>query len=334
MKPADPGRRDQLILEYLPQVNWIVRRIHEQLSVPVSIDDLISTGMAGLIQAIDRYDERRDLDLKTYAQNKIRGAILDSLRGEEWESRQERKLAKQIEEAISALEKKHSRAPEEEEIAACLGLTVSEYQGRLNELRGLALGSWENVSTQERGNDLLRYLANPDEHSPSQIVDRAALERLLDQAIAKMPLLERTVLSLYYREELTLSEIAPMVDLDESRTAHLKVQAILRLRSYLGEKSGEITLTRTLIRLPEVSAHAESAEMGEKRERVSSLLEDPIVQILMAAAAAFQDLETGKSWLMTPSPSLGNVAPAALVSTPAGREIVANELGLIEHGMF
>jgi RNA polymerase sigma factor for flagellar operon FliA len=334
VKPADSALRDQLVLEHLPQVTLVVRRIREQLPAPVSIDDLISTGTAGLIQAIDQYDERRDLDLKTYAEHKIRGAILASLRGEEWESRQERKLAKQIEEAISDLEKENRRTPTEEEITTRLGLTVSEYQDRLNELRGVAPGSWENVGTQERGNDLLRYLADADEHSPSQIVERASLERLLAQAIAKMPPLERTVLSLYYYEEMTLSEIAPIVDLDESRTSHLKVQAILRLRSYLSEKGGEITLTQTLIRLPEFSAGEDASEITEENQPVSALMEDPVVQILMAAAAAFQKPETGRSWLLTPSPSLGNVTPASLISTKAGREMVANELGLIEHGMF
>ena len=173
MKSLDSALRDRLVLEHLPQVTLVVRRIREQLPAPVSIDDLISTGTAGLIQAIDQYDERRDLDLKTYAEHKIRGAILASLRGEKWESRQERELAKQIEEAISDLEKEYRRAaPTEEEIATRLGLTVAEYQDRLNELRGLAPGSWENVGTRERGNDLLRYLADADEHSPSQIVEK------------------------------------------------------------------------------------------------------------------------------------------------------------------
>ena len=334
VKPADSALRDQLVLEHLPQVTRVVRRIREQFSAAVSIDDLISTGTAGLIQAIDQYDERADLDLKTYAEHKIRDAILASLRGEESESRQERKLSKRIEVAISDLEREYRRAPTEEEIANRLELTVSEYQDRLNELRGVALGNWENLNTQERGSDLLRYLADPDGHSPSQIVERVALERLVGQAIEKMPLLERTVLSLYYREGLTLSEIARIVDLDESRTSHLKVQAILRLRSCLADKGGEITLTQTLIRLPQFSASADASEIKEKSQYVSALIEEPVVQILMGAAAAFQDLATGRSWLLTPSPGLGNVAPVSLISTPAGREMVANELGLIEHGMF
>jgi RNA polymerase sigma factor for flagellar operon FliA len=138
-----------------------------------------------------------------------------------------------IESAIAALEQEHHRAPDEEEIAARLGLSVAEYQDWLTESRGLTLGSLENAGTEEEGCDLLRYLSDSDEHWPSQIVERAELEGLLAAAIEKMPHLERTVLSLYYYEEMTLREIAKIVDLHESRISQLKSQAILRLRSYM-----------------------------------------------------------------------------------------------------
>jgi RNA polymerase sigma factor FliA len=233
---VNPELREQLILEHLPQVKLIARRIHERLPVSVSLDDLISTGVVGLIAAIDRYDSSHDVKLKTYAEYKIRGAILDSLRGLDWAPRQQRKRSKQIEAAIATLEQEHHRTPAEEEIAAHLGLQVSEYQDWLTEIRGLTLGSLENAGTEEEGCDLLRYLADTDEQWPSQIVERAALERLLAGAIEKMPPLERTVLSLYYYEEMTLREIAKIVDLHESRISQLKSQAILRLRSYMQKR--------------------------------------------------------------------------------------------------
>jgi RNA polymerase sigma factor for flagellar operon FliA len=235
-QPLSPQMREQLILEHLPQVKLIARRIHERLPVSVSLDDLISTGVLGLIAAIDRYDASHDVKLKTYAEYKIRGAILDSLRGLDWAPRQQRKRSKQIEAAIAALEQEHQRTPTEEEIAAYLGLSVSEYQDWLTEIRGLTLGSLENAGTEEDGCDLLRYLADTDEQWPSQIVERAALERLLAEAIEKMPQLERTVLSLYYYEEMTLREIAKIVELHESRISQLKSQAILRLRSYMQKR--------------------------------------------------------------------------------------------------
>ncbi len=228
--------REKLILEHLAQVKLIARRIHERLPVSVSLDDLISAGVVGLIAAIDRYDASHDVKLKTYAEYKIRGAILDSLRGLDWAPRQQRKRAKLIEAAIAVLEQQHHRMPEEEEIAVQLNLSVAEYQDWLSEVRGLTLGSLENAGTEEDGCDLLRYLADSDEQWPSQIVERAELERLLAEAIDKMPQLERTVLSLYYYEEMTLREIAKIVDLHESRISQLKSQAILRLRSYMQKR--------------------------------------------------------------------------------------------------
>jgi RNA polymerase sigma factor FliA len=228
--------REQLILEHLPQVKLIARRIHERLPGSVSLDDLISTGVVGLIAAIDRYDATHDVKLKTYAEYKIRGAILDSLRGLDWAPRQQRRRAKLIESAIASLEQRHQRTPAEDEIAAHLGLSVAEYQTWLSEVRGLTLGSLENAGTEEDGCDLLRYLADKDEHWPSQIVERAELERILAEAIEKMPKLERTVLALYYYEEMTLREIAKIVDLHESRISQLKSQAVLRLRSYMQKR--------------------------------------------------------------------------------------------------
>jgi RNA polymerase sigma factor FliA len=228
--------REQLILEHLPQVKLIARRIHERLPGSVSLDDLISTGVVGLIAAIDRYDATHDVKLKTYAEYKIRGAILDSLRGLDWAPRQQRRRAKLIESAIASLEQRHQRTPAEDEIAAHLGLSVAEYQTWLSEVRGLTLGSLENAGTEEEGCDLLRYLADKDEHWPSQIVERAELERILAEAIEKMPKLERTVLALYYYEEMTLREIAKIVDLHESRISQLKSQAVLRLRSYMQKR--------------------------------------------------------------------------------------------------
>ena len=236
MPSVAPELREKLILDHLPQVKLIARRIHERLPVSVSLDDLISAGVLGLIAAIDRYDASHDVKLKTYAEYKIRGAILDSLRGLDWAPRQQRKRAKLIEVAIATLEQEHHRMPTEEEIAGQLELSVTEYQDWLSEARGLTLGSLENAGTEDDGCDLLRYLADSNEQWPSQIVERSELERLLAEAIERMPQLERTVLSLYYYEEMTLREIAKIVSLHESRISQLKSQAILRLRSYMQKR--------------------------------------------------------------------------------------------------
>ena len=228
--------RDELILEHLPQVRLIARRIHERLPVSVSLDDLISTGVLGLIAAIDRYDPKHHVKLKTYAEYKIRGAILDSLRVLDWAPRQQRKRAKLIESCIADLEQEYHRTPTEEEIARHLGLSIPEYQEWLSDVRGLTLGSLETAGREEQGCDLLRYLSDAEEHWPSEILERSELEQLLAEAIERMPSLERTVLNLYYYEEMTLREIAKIVDLHESRISQLKSQGILRLRSFLHKR--------------------------------------------------------------------------------------------------
>lgn len=233
---ADDARRERLILEHLSQVKLIARRIHERLPVSVSLDDLVSTGILGLIAAIDRYDSSHAVKLKTYAEYKIRGAILDSLRGLDWAPRQQRKRVKLIEAAIAALEQKHQRSPAEEEIAAYLGLPVSEYQEWLSEANGLTLGSLENPVYEDNKQDLLRYLADDDDQWPAQIVERAELESQLAEAIGKLSYLEKTVLNLYYYEEMTLRDVAKIVDLHESRVSQLKSQAILRLRSVMARR--------------------------------------------------------------------------------------------------
>jgi RNA polymerase sigma factor FliA len=232
-----PEERERLILEHLPQVRLIARRIHERLPESVSLDDLISTGAVGLISAIDRFDPTLNVKLKTYAEYKIRGAILDSLRGLDWAPRQQRKRSKQIEAAISIAEQRLHRSPEEDEIAAQLGLSIGEYHEWLVEIRGLNIGSLENASPEDdNGRDLLSYISDDEEAWPSRLLERSELQKLLGEAIGKMPDIEKTVLSLYYYEELTLREISKIVRLHESRISQLKSQAVLRLRAYMEKR--------------------------------------------------------------------------------------------------
>lgn len=228
--------RERLIMEHLPQVRLIAKRIHERLPESVSLEDLISTGVLGLISAIDHFDPGLNVKLRTYAEYRIRGAILDSLRGLDWAPRQQRKRSKQIESAIVIIEQRWKRSPSEDEIASQLGLTVEEYRGWLVGMRGINLGSLEHASGDEQGRDLLRYIADDEENWPERVVERSELERLLAEAIEKMPYVERTVLSLYYHEDLTLREIATVVKLHESRISQLKSQGVLRLRSYIEKR--------------------------------------------------------------------------------------------------
>lgn len=228
--------RERLILEHLPQVRLIARRIHDRLPDSVNVDDLISTGTLGLIAAIDRFDPAHNVKLKTYAEYKIRGAILDSLRGLDWAPRQQRKRAKQIESAIAIVEQQLQRMPSEDEIAEYLNLSIEEYRGWLVDIRGVNLGSLECTAPGEDGRDLLNYISDKEEDRPNRLLERAELQRLLAGAIRKMPPNERVVLAMYYHEELTLREIAKVVNLHESRVSQLKSQAILRLRSYVNKR--------------------------------------------------------------------------------------------------
>jgi RNA polymerase sigma factor for flagellar operon FliA len=227
--------RERLILEHLPQVRLIARRIQERLPDSISLDDLVSNGVLGLISAIDNFDPVHNVKLKTYAEYKIRGAILDSLRGLDWAPRQKRRKSKQIEAAIAVAEQRLQSPPPEEEIAAELGITLEEYHEWLVEIRGLNLASLEYAGN-DQGKELLHYLPDTHEMLPSALLERAELEKLLASSIESIPAIEKTVLSLYYHEELTLREIAQVVNLHESRISQLKSQAILRLRSQLAEQ--------------------------------------------------------------------------------------------------
>lgn len=228
--------REELILAHLPQVRLIARRIHERLPDSVSLDDLVSTGIVGLISAIDRYDAAHNVKLKTYAEYKIKGAILDSLRGLDWAPRQQRRKSKQIEGAIASLEQQLHRAPTEEEIAAELGVSLEEYHEWLVEVRALNVGSLEASSPEDSGKDLLKFISGSEDEWPSHVVERRELERVLADGVAKLPHIEQTVLGLYYHEEMTLREISRIVKLHESRVSQLKSQAIHRLRSVVRKK--------------------------------------------------------------------------------------------------
>lgn len=227
------ARRERLILDQLPQVHLIARRLHERLPESVCLDDLISTGTMGLISAVDNFDDVQGVKLKTYAEYKIRGAILDSLRGLDWGSRHRRKKAKDIEAAIASAEHKLQRAATEDEVAAELHMTIDEYHARLVEVQGLSLESLEVTIGPNRNQTLLSMVPDTADDLPSGILERSELERILAEAIAAMPEKERTVLALYYHEELTLREIGEIMGWHTSRVAEFKTHSIMRLRVHM-----------------------------------------------------------------------------------------------------
>jgi len=228
------SERERLILAHLPQVWLIARRIHERLPVCVSLDDLVSEGTLGLIAAIDHYNPKQNVKLKTYAEYKIRGAILDSLREADWASRQRRRKMKQIEAAIAAAEQRLRRVSTEEEIAAELGVTLEEYHKTLRDVQGLEVGTPLGEETSD-GHDRLKNAPAQEDWWPSHHFEREQLQKAMVGGIERLPENERTVLGLYYTEELTLREIGEIMKLHESRISHLKSQAVLRLRAYMAK---------------------------------------------------------------------------------------------------
>lgn len=229
--------REKLILDHLQQVKLIASRIHDKLPESVILDDLVSAGVLGLIEAVDKFDASLNVKLKTYAEHKIRGAILDSLRSLDWAPRNKRRKAKLIEAAISAAERALKRTAVEEEVAQQLDVPLEEYDQWLVEVRGINLAPLEQGGSSDgEGTDLLRFIYDRDDEWPSQLFERSELERLVALTIERLPEVERTIITLYYHKEMTLRQIARIVSLHETRVSQLKSQAILRMRSALRAK--------------------------------------------------------------------------------------------------
>ena len=225
------ARREALVMAHLPQVRLIAKRIHDRLPSHVSLDDLISTGILGLLSAIDNFDPGRGVQLNTYAEHRIRGAIMDGLRQMDWAPQETRKRSRLIEAAIRRAEQTVGRAPSEEEIAAELHVPLAEYHDWLAEVHGVELQRLDYAAGPS--GSLLHFIPDEEQASPSQLIERSELERILAQAIERMPKMERTVLSMYYYDELCLREIAEVMGVHLSRIWQLRTQAILRLRTHM-----------------------------------------------------------------------------------------------------
>lgn len=228
--------RERLIMENLPQVRWIATRYYEKLSGYVSFDDLMSAGIIGLINAVDSFDPNFNVKLRTYARHKIRGAVLDSIRGLDGIPSHKRKMLKTVEEAIMSLENRLQRSPTEDEIAAEMNLSLPEYQEALVDLRSVSFGSLDEVPEGRSESPLLKFVADDEENLPGKIFERAELQKLLATAIDKMPRVERTILTLYFKEDQNLKDIAEIMGIHVTRVCQLKSQAIMRLRAYMLQK--------------------------------------------------------------------------------------------------
>jgi RNA polymerase sigma factor for flagellar operon FliA len=227
--------REQLVIEHLPQVHFIASRIHERLPKHIPLDDLVSAGIIGLIAAIDNFDFSRNTKLRTYAEHKIRGHILNSVGKLSGTSRHLSKLRRDVQRAISAAEQRIGGLAAAEDVSAELGMTLEEYHAALNELQLTSLGSLEAVDNGDDSQCPLKYVADPQTKTPEELIERARLHELITSSLANMPEQERVVLSFYYLEGLNLREISEIMNLHITRISQIKTQAILRLRAHIAK---------------------------------------------------------------------------------------------------
>lgn len=226
------GEQERLLLEQLPQVRYIARRIHDRLPAHIQFDDLVQAGILGLMEALHKYDPAKKVELKTYAKHRIQGAILDSLRDLDWSPRPLRKKARQLEQAHQRFHAKYGRPATEPELAMELGMELKELQHLLGDLRGLDLGSLQDEFTesgQER-DSLAAPTQGPDQEPFSQCL-RGELRDILTSALGELQPRERQVLSLYYFEELTMKEVGAVLGVGEARVSQIHAAALVRLRA-------------------------------------------------------------------------------------------------------
>jgi RNA polymerase sigma factor for flagellar operon FliA len=225
--------REQLLMEHLPTVRYLARRIHERLPQHVELDDLISAGVVGLIDAFSKFDHGKKVQFKSYAQFRIRGAILDSLRTLDWSPRELRRKGRAVEEAIRAVTQRIGRAPSEQEIAAEMNVSLTEYQTLLGDLKGLEIGSLHMERSEDSGDEELAYVPGAPEDDPLFRCLKGEMKQRLADAIEELPEKERMVLTLYYYEELTMKEIGLTLGVVESRVSQIHSSAVVRLRAAL-----------------------------------------------------------------------------------------------------
>jgi RNA polymerase sigma factor for flagellar operon FliA len=225
--------RDLMLMEHLPTVRYLARRIHERLPQHVELDDLISAGVVGLIDAFSKFDHSKKVQFKSYAQFRIRGAILDSLRTLDWSPRELRRKGRAVEEAIRSVTLRVGRAPSEQEIAGEMELSLIEYQQLLGDLKGLEIGSLHVERSEDSGDEELAYIPGSPEEDPLFRCLKGEMKQRLADAIDELPEKERMVLTLYYYEELTMKEIGLTLGVVESRVSQIHSSAVLRLRTSL-----------------------------------------------------------------------------------------------------
>ncbi|HET7767243.1 MAG TPA: FliA/WhiG family RNA polymerase sigma factor [Chloroflexota bacterium] len=232
----DPALREQLILQYAPLVKYVVGRLALMLPRILDSDDVLSIGTMGLIEAIDRFDPSTGVKFQTYAISRVRGAILDELRSLDWIPRSARQRSAEIAKTFARLEAATGRTPTDEEVARELGLDMAQYQQASVSASAVILSLETPVASdgQEDGAPLVETIESHANPGPAQALEEGELLEGLAEAINSLNERERTLLSLYYEQELTMKEISAVLEVSESRVCQLHSRALHRLRAHMG----------------------------------------------------------------------------------------------------
>ena len=229
--------KDQLVERFAPLVKRIAYHLMARLPASVQADDLVQNGMMGLLDAITRFEAGMGAQFETYAAQRVRGAMLDGLRENDWLPRSLRRDFRRIEVAISQLEQANGRPPSEKELADALGMALAEYQKMLQDARGHQLVYFEDM-IEEGGEGFLERHFTGDANEPSNLLEERSLQHLLVLGIEALPEREKLMMALYYEQDLNLREIGEVMGVTESRVCQLHSQAVVRLRARLFGDAG------------------------------------------------------------------------------------------------
>ncbi len=250
---GDLDMRNELVMKELPNVYYIAARIGERLPKHIDMQDLVQAGVLGLLDACRNFNEAKDAQFSTFAKFRIRGAILDSLRKLDWGSRSLRKRSREIASSIAKLKGSLGREPEEDEIARDLGMSIEDLQSAMTQIDALCIIGQQKETRTDRGDlrlDLIETAPSPEDENPFKLYADAEAKQHLMHAISELPEREQLILSLYYREELTMKEIAEVVGVAVSRVSQIHSAVLLKLRSSLAHLHGEKTRANSAVSKP------------------------------------------------------------------------------------
>jgi RNA polymerase sigma factor FliA len=229
---AKPSSQDEQITKYAPLVKRIAYHMMARLPASVEVDDLIQVGLIGLMDAVGRFDGTQGAQFESYATQRIRGAMLDELREADWLPRHVRQKSRQIESAIHRLEQRNGKSPSEQEISAELGMPIDQYQSMLGDVKCSQLLYYEDFSDEDSASFLERYLVDGS-NDPLSVLEDAGFRDSLIAAIHHLPERERSMMGMYYEQDMNLKEIGAVLGVSESRVCQLHSQAVARLRAQL-----------------------------------------------------------------------------------------------------